>query len=323
MIFNKKFKPDLIAGDEIRRALHGVHFDGSFLTATNGRMLVRVPAKRDEADVAGTIPLHVFKSAVKWTPKSAENVSLLATGEHWRIGETQADFFLDNTAIIPRSAINDPKEKFPDVSAVLAMTEIPPESRMVVCLNAAMLADLQEAFGAEGVRLEFNANNPTGAFRVTPLNGPEYRQCVGVFMPMRQSDGERVRPEPVREPVAVDTDTPPLSEELKAPEPAKAEPPPPPSFFREIGERPDEEMEFDAETRAEVLNILRETKRASSSSIQRRLRIGYTRAVRIMDTLETEGIVGPLRGSEPREILVDLDAPEYQPKPKADEPAAD
>jgi len=56
-----------------------------------------------------------------------------------------------------------------------------------------------------------------------------------------------------------------------------------------------------------VVEIVRETHRASTSSIQRRLRIGYTRAARIMDVLEERGIVGPPRGSEPREILIDLD----------------
>jgi len=55
------------------------------------------------------------------------------------------------------------------------------------------------------------------------------------------------------------------------------------------------------------IEILRETHRASTSSLQRRLRIGYTRAARIMDILEERGIVGPPRGSDPREILIDLD----------------
>lgn len=56
-----------------------------------------------------------------------------------------------------------------------------------------------------------------------------------------------------------------------------------------------------------AIEIIRETNKASTSSLQRRLRIGYTRAARIMDVLEDRGLVGPARGSEPREILVDLD----------------
>jgi len=63
----------------------------------------------------------------------------------------------------------------------------------------------------------------------------------------------------------------------------------------------------DDEMVTQAAEIIRETQRASVSSLQRRLRIGYTRAARIMDILEERGVVGPPRGSEPREILVDLD----------------
>lgn len=56
-----------------------------------------------------------------------------------------------------------------------------------------------------------------------------------------------------------------------------------------------------------AVQIIRETHRASTSSLQRRLRIGYTRAARVMDVLEERGIVGPARGSDPREILIDLE----------------
>lgn len=57
----------------------------------------------------------------------------------------------------------------------------------------------------------------------------------------------------------------------------------------------------------QAVEIIRETRRASTSSLQRRLRIGYTRAARIMDILEERGLVGSPRGSDPREILIDLD----------------
>jgi DNA segregation ATPase FtsK/SpoIIIE, S-DNA-T family len=56
-----------------------------------------------------------------------------------------------------------------------------------------------------------------------------------------------------------------------------------------------------------AVEIIRQTRRASTSSLQRRLRIGYTRAARIMDILEQRGIVGPAQGADPREILIDLD----------------
>jgi hypothetical protein len=42
--------------------------------------------------------------------------------------------------------------------------------------------------------------------------------------------------------------------------------------------------------------------------MQQRLRMGYVRAARIMDELENRGIVGPSKGAEPRDILIDLDS---------------
>ncbi|HAV14354.1 MAG TPA: cell division protein FtsK [Opitutae bacterium] len=56
-----------------------------------------------------------------------------------------------------------------------------------------------------------------------------------------------------------------------------------------------------------AIDVLRSTKRASTSMLQRRLRIGYNRAARLMEELEDRGIVGPENGSSPREIMVDLD----------------
>lgn len=56
----------------------------------------------------------------------------------------------------------------------------------------------------------------------------------------------------------------------------------------------------------QALVCLRDTQRASTSSLQRRLGWGYNRAARMMDELEAKGIVGPPNGAGPREILVDL-----------------
>lgn len=70
----------------------------------------------------------------------------------------------------------------------------------------------------------------------------------------------------------------------------------------------DSDMGDDEELYQQALDVLRSSKRASTSNIQRRLRIGYNRAARIIDLLEDNGIVGPENGSSPREILVDLDS---------------
>jgi S-DNA-T family DNA segregation ATPase FtsK/SpoIIIE len=65
--------------------------------------------------------------------------------------------------------------------------------------------------------------------------------------------------------------------------------------------------EEDEELLQQAIEVIRQTRRASTSSIQRRLRIGYTRAARLIDILEEKGMVGPPRGAEPREILFSLE----------------
>ena len=74
------------------------------------------------------------------------------------------------------------------------------------------------------------------------------------------------------------------------------------------GEAEDDVTEEDEELVEKCLEIIRQEKRASTSLLQRRLRLGYTRAARIVDILEQRGILGPGEGAKPREILVDLDA---------------
>jgi S-DNA-T family DNA segregation ATPase FtsK/SpoIIIE len=57
----------------------------------------------------------------------------------------------------------------------------------------------------------------------------------------------------------------------------------------------------------EAVRIVVEMGRASTSVLQRRLRIGYGRAASIIDMMEREGIVGPEDGSKPRQVLVKAD----------------
>jgi DNA segregation ATPase FtsK/SpoIIIE-like protein len=52
-----------------------------------------------------------------------------------------------------------------------------------------------------------------------------------------------------------------------------------------------------------ALKVIKETKRASTSSLQRRLSIGYIKASEVMDELEAAGKIGPADGKNPREIL--------------------
>ncbi|MFA5087896.1 MAG: DNA translocase FtsK [Candidatus Omnitrophota bacterium] len=55
----------------------------------------------------------------------------------------------------------------------------------------------------------------------------------------------------------------------------------------------------------EALRLVIETNQASVSILQRRMRLGYTRAARLIDMMEQKGIVGAYCGSKPREILID------------------
>lgn len=82
-----------------------------------------------------------------------------------------------------------------------------------------------------------------------------------------------------------------------------------PQYIAEIeaateGKPAGRQMEKD-EVYDEAVQVVLETRQASVSVLQRKLRLGYGRAARIIDMMEQEGIVGPYQGSKPREIYVD------------------
>jgi len=66
-------------------------------------------------------------------------------------------------------------------------------------------------------------------------------------------------------------------------------------------ESPDDPLLFEA------IDVVMESQMASASGLQRRLKLGYTRAARLIDIMEEKGIVGPFQGSKPREILMSKD----------------
>ena len=63
-----------------------------------------------------------------------------------------------------------------------------------------------------------------------------------------------------------------------------------------------------------AVDLILETGQASVTQLQKRLHIGYSRASRLMDELEENGIVGPFRGSKPREILITKEQWDLQKK---------
>jgi S-DNA-T family DNA segregation ATPase FtsK/SpoIIIE len=63
-------------------------------------------------------------------------------------------------------------------------------------------------------------------------------------------------------------------------------------------------VDSDDELYEEAFKLVQETRKASASLFQRRLKIGYARAARLVDILEEKGVVGPANGAKPREILV-------------------
>lgn len=70
----------------------------------------------------------------------------------------------------------------------------------------------------------------------------------------------------------------------------------------------------DEELLNEAIKIVISTGKASTSLLQRRLKIGYARAARLLDLMEEKGIVGPQEGSKPRKVLVDETYFEYSNK---------
>ncbi|WP_315372171.1 DNA translocase FtsK [Paenibacillus xylanexedens] len=82
------------------------------------------------------------------------------------------------------------------------------------------------------------------------------------------------------------------------------------SLVPEVDDSIQAEDEVQDELYEKAVQIILEAKQASVSLLQRRMRVGYTRAARLIDSMESRGVIGPYEGSKPREVLVSLE--EYQ-----------
>jgi len=88
-----------------------------------------------------------------------------------------------------------------------------------------------------------------------------------------------------------------------------------PAYYEGIFDKTQSSTQYAAEEEPdelydEAVRIVKESGRASVSYLQRRFRIGYTRAARLIDRMEEEGIVGPFQGSRARAIIHDEESPE-------------
>jgi S-DNA-T family DNA segregation ATPase FtsK/SpoIIIE len=87
-----------------------------------------------------------------------------------------------------------------------------------------------------------------------------------------------------------------------------------PAYNQRILDSPEEREQFGDESDSEVDELYEEARRiviemgkASTSVLQRRLRIGYGRAASLLDAMERDGLIGPPDGTKPRELLVNRD----------------
>src|SRR5699024_9231130 len=69
-------------------------------------------------------------------------------------------------------------------------------------------------------------------------------------------------------------------------------------------DEPEQTAEVEDEYYYDAVRLVTDMDTASVSMLQRRFRIGYTRAARLIDAMEANGIIGPYEGSKPRKVLV-------------------
>ena len=76
------------------------------------------------------------------------------------------------------------------------------------------------------------------------------------------------------------------------------------AHFDEDGAAADNAFANYDELLPQAVDVIFDTKQASVSMLQRRLKLGYARAARLVDQMEELGIVGPFEGSKPRQVLI-------------------
>jgi S-DNA-T family DNA segregation ATPase FtsK/SpoIIIE len=73
---------------------------------------------------------------------------------------------------------------------------------------------------------------------------------------------------------------------------------------KKSGKNKEEDAVFEEDEKYDLaVQLVTDTRQASISMIQRKLRVGYNRAARMIERMEQEGVVGPQEGVKPREVL--------------------
>ncbi len=150
-------------------------------------------------------------------------------------------------------------------------------------------------------RIAFQVAQKIDSRTILDAHGAEKLLGCGDMLYMASGSPKLIR---IQGALTTDEDTRRIVDFIKKQRPV-AEDAPEPSRFEAMLERGGESTE--ESLLREAIKIIRETRRVSASSLQRRLKIGYTRAARIVDMLEERGVVGPADGAQPRDILMDLD----------------
>ena len=100
-----------------------------------------------------------------------------------------------------------------------------------------------------------------------------------------------------------------LDSEAKAEQPADAD------TAIQFDQLANDDEDIDDELYNEAVNVVKEAQKASASLLQRRLKVGYARAARLLDIMEAKGIVGPGEGAKPREVFLEKPVgPEIDPE---------
>ncbi len=152
-------------------------------------------------------------------------------------------------------------------------------------------------------RIAFQVASKTDSRTILDLNGAERLLGMGDMLFLPSGQGEPIR---VHGAFISGAETERLVEALKE-SPYEAE------EVAVFSAQPDINAVADARDDLfdDAVRLVAEHQQASTSFLQRRLKVGYSRAARLMDELEAAGIVGPIVGAKPREILVESAEEEY------------